>query len=121
MIADFGEQFFQFFRVYGFHKMIVKTGIPGALAVFGLAVARHGDQHRLFGLLTNAPRQLIAVYAGQPDIKHCNVEVSGERGLQSGGTILRGLDFVTAQPQQHCQAFNRIRIVVHHQQSQRTA
>ncbi len=52
----------------GLRQVLVEAGIRGASLVFGLTVARHGDESRPATRSACAARQLEAIEAGQPDV-----------------------------------------------------
>ena len=65
------QQRFEHRRIDGFYQMAVEARQAGAVAIFVLAVAGHGDEHGTLelGAGAEAGGDLVAVHARQPDVE----------------------------------------------------
>src|SRR5689334_2269664 len=99
--------------VDGLDEMGVEAGLFRALPVLRLAIAGERDHEaRLRGQEFHAPRHLVAVEAGQPDVDERDVGPLRAGQIETFGAVGRRVDFVTVELEQGTERVPRVDIVL---------
>ena len=109
-----GEHLGEVGRVHRLHQVQVEARLAGAGAVLRQAIAGHGDEIRAprpVDLETDAPRELVAVHAGQADVDERDLGHRSAHGFEAGDAVGGDAHAMAIELEQPPQRLARIRVV----------